>query len=203
MIVVSGKNSKKINDPLFLSARKFMQDRLAKLEAQGPSSQLELEKERYTDLTAKDVQIEPPIKFASENNIVRCCFVSRKTGFFRADIEVGHVDISAIFAEFSVSVTEYTNIDTLVNKIKSGEQKEGIVFIHDSKNYGIVLSKNDVSPEHVMSIMGDIYWDKIAINTLDVIDTATKSGGTFAVEAINIDTTQGNLYIIEQIEALK
>lgn len=202
MIIVSGTNSKKINDPVFLSARKFMQDRLAKLEAQGPSSLLDLEKERYTGLTAKDVQIEPPVTFTAENNIVRCCFVSRKTGFFRADIEVEHVEIAAIFAEFSVGVTEYTNIDTLVSKIKSGEQTEGVVFVRDQQVYGIVLAEANATPEDVMRIMGDIYWDKITVNTLDTIDDTTKSGGAFAVEAINIDPTQGNLYVIEQIEAL-
>ena len=202
MIIVSGTNSKKINDPVFLSARKFMQDRLAKLEAQGPSSLLDLEKERYTGLTAKDVQIEPPVTFTEENNIVRCCFVSRKTGFFRADIEVEHVEIAAIFAEFSVGVTEYTDTDTLVSKIKSGEQTEGVVFVRDQQVYGIVLAEANATPEDVMRIMGDIYWDKITVNTLDAIDDTTKSGGKFAVEAINIDTTQGNLYVIEQIEAL-
>lgn len=200
MIIVSGTNSKKINDPVFLSARKFMQDRLAKLEAQGPSALLDLEKERYTGLTAKDVQIEPPVTFTAENNIVRCCFVSRKTGFFRADIEVEHVDIAAIFAEFSVGVTEYTDTDTLVNKVKSGDQTEGVVFVRDQQVYGIVLAEANATPENAMRIMGDIYWDKITVNTLDAIDEATQSGGTFSVEAINIDTTQGNLYIIEQLK---
>lgn len=200
MIIVSGTNSKKINDPVFLSARKFMQDRLAKLEAQGPSALLDLEKARYTGLTAKDVQIEPPVTFTADNNIVRCCFVSRKTGFFRADIEVEHVEIAAIFAEFSVGVTEYTDTDTLVGKIVSGEQTEGVVFVRDQKTYGIVLSEDNVNPDEVMRIMGDIYWDKIIVNTLDAIDDTTKSSGTFSVEAINIDVTQGNLYVIEQIK---
>ncbi|QZA70686.1 hypothetical protein AH04_211 [Erwinia phage AH04] len=200
MIIVSGTNSKKINDPVFLSARKFMQDRLAKLEAQGPSSELDLEKARYTGLTAKDVQIEPPVSF--EDNIVRCCFVSRKTGFLRADILVEHVDVSEIFTEFSVAVTEYADTDTFIAKVQSGEQAEGVVFIRDKAIYGIVLAEADANPDEVMRIMGDIYWDKITVNTSDVIDDETKSGGTFSIEAINIDTTQGNLYIIEQIQAL-
>jgi hypothetical protein len=199
MIIVSGTNSKKINDPVFLSARKFMQERLAKLEAQGPSAELDLERERYTGLTAKDVQIEPPVDFASD--IVRCCFVSRKTGFFRADIEVEHVDISAIFKEFSVGVTEYADVDTLVIKIKAGEQVEGVVLLRDTNTYGIVLAKADATPEQVMRIMGDIYWDKITVNTSDAIDSTTKSSGTFSVEAINITPTQGNLYVLEDITA--
>lgn len=200
MIIVSGTNSKKINDPVFLSARKFMQDRLAKLEAQGPSSELDLEKARYTGLTAKDVQIEPPVSF--EDNIVRCCFVSRKTGFLRADILVEHVDVAEIFTEFSVAVTEYADTDTFIAKVQSGEQAEGVVFIRDKAIYGIVLAEADVNPDEVMRIMGDIYWDKITVNTSDVIDNETKRGGTFSIEAINIDTTQGNLYIVEQIQTL-
>lgn len=202
MIIVSGTNSKKINDPVFLSARKFMQDRLAKLEAQGPSALLDLEKERYTGLTAKDVQIEPPVTFTNDNNIVRCCFVSRKTGFFRADIEVEHVGIDAIFAEFSVVVTEYADTDTLVAKIQSGDQVEGVVYLRDTLTYGIVVTTTHANPDDIMSIMGDIYWDKITVNTLDVIDDTTKSGGTFGVEAININTVQGELFLIEDIKAL-
>jgi hypothetical protein len=200
MIIVSGTNSKKINDPVFLSARKFMQERLAKLEAQGPSAELDLEKARYTGLTAKDVQIEPPVHF--DNNIVRCCFVSRKTGFFRADIVVDKVDIIDIFNEFSVSVQEYVDVNSLVDKIKAGDQAEGVVFLRDTKKYGIVLTESHMTPDAVMGIMGDIYWDQIKLNTLDGIDSSTKSTGTFEVQALNIDTTQGNLYIIEQIKAL-
>lgn len=71
---------------MFLSARKFMEERIQRLEAQGPSEELTIAKERYTGLTAKDVIIEPPVSF--DSGIIRCCFVSRKTGFFRADIQV-------------------------------------------------------------------------------------------------------------------
>lgn len=201
MIIVSGTNSKKINDPVFLSARKFMQDRLAKLEAQGPSAELDLEKARYTGLTAKDVQIEPPVTFTNDNNIVRCCFVSRKTGFFRADIEVEHVEIDAIFAEFNVTVTEYADQDTMVAKIKSGEQVAGVVYIRDVARYGLVLSQADATPEYIMALMGDIYWDRIVANPTDDENPTTVPNGTWSVEAINIDKTEGDLYFIEAASA--
>lgn len=201
MIIVSGTNSKKINDPVFLSARKFMQDRLAKLEAQGPSAELDLEKARYTGLTAKDVQIEPPVTFTNDNNIVRCCFVSRKTGFFRADIEVEHVEIDAIFAEFNVTVTEYTDQDTMVAKIRSGEQVAGVVYIRDVARYGLVLSQADATPEYIMALMGDIYWDRIVANPTDDENPTTVPNGTWSVEAINIDKTEGDLYFIEAASA--
>jgi len=199
MIIVSGTNSKKINDPVFLSARKFMEDRLRKLESQGPSDELDIEKERYLGLTAKDVMIEPPVQF--EDNIVRCCFLSRKTGFLRADIEVEHVDVKLIFDEFSVPVIEYLNIDSLVTAIKAGTQDEAVVYLTEADRYGIVLNGSDANPENVMRILGDIYWDKIIVNTLDGIDPNDKNSGTFQIEAINIDQLLGQLYFIEDIQA--
>jgi len=197
MIIVSGTNSKKINDPVFLSARKFMQDRLAALEAKGPSAELDLEKERYSGLTAKDVQIEPPKSF--DDGIVRCCFLSRKTGFLRADIEVEIVPLSDIFAEFTVAVNEYNGVDALAAAIVAGTQLEGVVYLRDVSLFGIVLAKANVDPENLMRIMGDIYWDTIKVNTLDSVDSKTKSSGTFEVQALNIAATQGNLYVIEDI----
>lgn len=202
MIIVSGTNSKKINDPVFLSARKFMQARLAKLEAQGPSAELDLEKARYTGLTAKDVQIEPPVAFTADDNIVRCCFVSRKTGFLRADIEVEHVTVAPIFSEFSVSVTEYIDQNTMIDKIKSGEQVAGVVYIRSSERYGLVLANGNAHPDYVMELMGDIYWDKIIVNPSDDINDITPNSGTWSVEAINIDPTEGDLYFIEAAIAL-
>lgn len=202
MIIVSGTNSKKINDPVFLSARKFMQERLAKLEAQGPSAELDLEKARYTGLTAKDVQIEPPVTFTADDNMVRCCFVSRKTGFFRADIEVEHVTVAPIFAEFNVLVTEYADQDTMVDKIKSGEQVAGVVYIRSTDRYGLVLAKANANPDYIMKLMGDIYWDKITTNPSDVLNPTVPDSGTWSVEAINIDPTEGDLYYIETATAV-
>lgn len=197
MIIVSGTNSKKINDPVFLSARKFMQDRLAALEAKGPSAELDLERERYTGLTAKDVQIEPPVNF--EGGIVRCCFLSRKTGFLRADIEVEIVPVTEIFAEFDVAVTEYADTDVLAAAVTAGTQTEGVVYVRDIKLFGIVVNKEKADPDNLMRIMGDIYWDTIKVNTLDSVDSKTKSSGTFEIQALNIANTQGNLYVIEEI----
>lgn len=200
MITVSGVNSKKVNDPVFLSARKFMEERIKKLEASGPAKELALAKKRYEGLTAKDVIIEPPVSF--DSGIVQCCFVSRKTGFFRADIEVEKVDVRLIFDEFSVNVTEYDTTDDLVAQVKSEVQGEGVVFIKATGKYGIVTVLANANPDNTMEIMGDIYWDEIRTNTLDAMDAVEKNTGTFSVTAINIDQLQGLLFIIEDLQAI-
>jgi hypothetical protein len=200
MIIVSGVNSKKVNDPVFLSARKFMEERLRKLEAQGPSAELELEKERYTGLTAKDVMIEPPVTF--DSGTVLCCFLSRKTGFFRADIEVEKVDVRLIFAEFSVAITEYELLDDLVAAVKNDLQKEGVVFVKSTGKYGIVCAKLKGTPEAIMKIMGDIYWHQIDTSVSNQIDPVTKESGTFEIKTINIEDTSGSLFFIEDLKAL-
>lgn len=200
MITVSGINSKKINDPVFLSARKFMVDRIAKLEAAGPSPELDLAKQRYDGLRHEDVMIEPPVSFNS--GIVRCCFLSRKTGFFRADIEVEKVTIKPIFEEFSVTVTEYAKVDDLILAVKNGTQQAGVVLLTDTGKYGIVSEAEQGNPDGAMKLMGNIYWDKIVTNKLDAMDPTGKHSGTFSVEAINIEPTQGMLYFIEDLKAI-
>lgn len=200
MIIVQGINIKKVNDPVFLSARKFMVERLARLEAAGPSKELDIARDRYTGLTAKDVIIEPPVSFNS--GIVRCCFLSRKTGFFRADIEVEKVDPKLIFDEFLVDITTYSTVDELVLRVKGGVQGAGVVFITGLDKYGIVTTADKSTPEDAMKIMNDIYWDKIIVDTLDAMDPTTKSSGTFSVESINIDPLAGLLFVIEDLEAI-
>ncbi|QYN79897.1 hypothetical protein PQD71_gp004 [Kosakonia phage Kc263] len=199
MIIVTGTNSKKVNDPVFLSARKFMEERIQRLEAQGPSEELTIAKERYTGLTAKDVIIEPPVSF--DSGIIRCCFVSRKTGFFRADIKVEKVDVRLIFNEFSVPITEYDTVDDLIDSVKVDQQIAGLVFIKSTNKYGIVMSVTDVTPDNAQRIMGDIYWDKIVTNDMPM-DPAEYNSGVFRVEAVNIDPLDGQLFIIEDIKAI-
>lgn len=201
MIIVTGTNSKKVKDPVFLSARKFMIDRIAKLEAKGPSEELDLAKQRYDGLTAQDVIIEPPVSIGSDST-VRACFVSRKTGFFRADIVVEVVDVKEVFDEFSVTPKQYETIDALITDIKSGVQKAGVVRLKDLQVYGIVMAKADIVPSKVMSALNDIYWDKITVNTFDELEEPSKASGTAKIEAINIKPEVLKVYAIEDIQAI-
>lgn len=200
MITVSAINSKKINDPVFLSARKFMVDRIAMLEAQGPSNELTLAKQRYDGLRHEDVMIEPPVKFTTGK--VRCCFLSRKTGFFRADIDVEIVPVKAIFEEFAVAVTTYGTVDELVLAVKNGVQTEGVVFINLLGKHAIVVPAAKANPDDVMKVMKDIYWDEIKTDTKPAMDPASKESGSFTISAINIDKFTGPLYFIEDLKAI-
>lgn len=200
MIIVSGINNKKVNDPVFLSARKFMVDRIARLEAQGPSKELDLAKQRYDGLTAKDVIIEPPVSF--DSGVVRCCFVSRKTGFFRADINVEKVEIKPIFDEFKVAVVTYPSVNELIIRVKENVQVEGVVYITELGKYGIVTQVDKGTPDDLMKIMGDIYWDEITVNALGSMDPIIKNSGEFGIKSINIDPYKGLLFFIEDLKAI-
>lgn len=201
MITITGTNSKKIKDPVFLSARKFMVDRIAKLEAAGPSKELALEKERYTGLQHEDVMIEPPVKFTG--GTVLCCFLSRKTGFFRADIEVEIVPLDPILAEFSVNFVTYPTIADLVTAVKDGTQIAGVVFITALKKFGIITSAAYATPDDVMKAFGDIYWDEITSESLPSMDPTNKNSGVFGLKAINIKPEAGLLFFVEDIKAIK
>lgn len=199
MISITGKNSKRINDPVFLSARKFMVERIARLEAEGPSKELDLAKKRYAGLTSKDVVIEPPVQ--GTNNIVRACFVSRKTGFMRVDINVEMVEVKDVFDEFEVSSNNYDLTEDLNRAIIDESQGPGVVFLKDLNQYGIVLNKDKLNPDGAFDIMNEIYWDKMTASLLDELDPITKSSGALIVESINIYPTTMALFSIEDIKA--
>ncbi|AEV89663.1 hypothetical protein OBP_226 [Pseudomonas phage OBP] len=199
MIVVTGVNNKKVKDPVFLSARKWMEERIRKLEAQGPSSELELAKKRYTGLTAEDVIIEPPVSFSNGNELA--CFVSRKTGFLRGDFEVEKVDVSLIFEEFAVTIRTHATTMDLVGAIKNGNQQAGVVFITETSKYGLVMERDDVNPDNAMKLMGDIYWDTIETD-YQPIDMVSWNSGVFGITALNIDALAGHLYVIEDVQAV-
>lgn len=202
MITVTGTNSKRVKDPVFLSAKKFMSERIAKLEALGEpaAAELALAKRRYEGLVWSDVIIEPPVGMS--NGIVRACFVSRKTGFLRADISVEKVDIADIFAEFGVVPTEYIDADALVTAINGDTQKRGLVYIHSTERYGVVINAANANPDEVMNVMEDIYWDIVASDVAAQMDPTTRASGTFRVEAINIESTTGDIFFIEDINAI-
>lgn len=199
MIVVTGVNNKKVKDPVFLSARKWMDERIRRLEAQGPSKELELAKLRYTGLTAEDVIIEPPVAFSGGELLA--CFVSRKTGFLRGDFEVEKVDVSLIFEEFSVTVRAHETTADLVGAIKNGSQEAGVVFVQETNKYGLVMATVDVNPDKAMELMGDIYWDTVETDD-QPIDLVNFNSGTFGITAINIDALAGHLFIIEDVQAV-
>lgn len=190
-------NNKKIKDPLFLSVKKFMDDRLDYLAQQGRSKALERAKRRYTGLTATDVVIEPPVFF--DNGIVRCCFVSRKTGFFRADVTVEKININKIFDEFSVSPIIYNDQSSFILSVKNGKHSEGIFNILEEDSYSLLLSKEGDIAKNVMRILNDIYWDKITITLYETPDQNNHTG-KIIVEATNIDPYTFNFYAIENIK---
>lgn len=198
MITITGTNNKVVKDPLFLSARKFMQDRLAALEAAGPSKELDLARQRYTGLTHADVIIEPPVKFA--NGKIRACFVSRKTGFLRADMLVENVDIKLIFDEFGVAFTNIGDVGSLEAGIKNGTIGEGCALVAGEQV--IIAKAENFTPEGLMKIVKDIYWDEVTVTPFPQMDPTTKKSGTFKVEAINITPFTFPVYIIEDIKGI-
>lgn len=198
MITITGTNNKVVKDPLFLSARKFMQDRIAALEAAGPSKELDLAKQRYTGLTHLDVIIEPPVKF--DNGKIRACFVSRKTGFLRADMLVEKVDINLIFTEFGVKFANVGDIGSLEIGIKNGSIGEGPALV--AGDQAIIVKAVNFTPEGLMKILNDIYWDEVTVDRFPQMDPASKKSGTFKVEAINITPFTLPVYIIEDIKGI-
>lgn len=198
MITITGTNNKVVKDPLFLSARKFMQDRLAALEAAGPSKELDLAKKRYTGLNHQDVIIEPPVTFA--NGKTRACFVSRKTGFLRADMLVEKVEFNLILAEFGVTVKNIGDVGSLVVGIKNGSITECVGLVAGETS--LIVNVANFTAEGLMKVMKDIYWDEITLIPLPQMDPTSKQSGTCKIKTINIDDKTLPVYVIEDIKAI-
>ena len=198
MITISSTNDKVIKDPLFLSARKFMKDRIAALEAVGPSKELDLAKQRYTGLTHADVVIEPAVTFA--NGITRVCFVSRTTGFLRGDAEVHKVPVKEVYDEFGVDIKNIGDLQSLISGVKAGTITECVGYV--AGDISLIVNVANFNTKGLVGLMKDIFWDKTTLDQFPQMDPTSKQSGTFKFEAVNIDPQTCAVYVIEDIKGI-
>lgn len=201
MIHFRGDNTKIINDPIFVSVKEWMKERLAYLKENGPKSWYDLSLIRYTGLTHKDVVIEPPVYFP-ETNKTLACFVSRKTGFLRADAEIKIVPFPDILKEFEVPVVDVADLADIIDRIKIQGLREAVIYnIHDYE-YGIVIRAEKRTPEAIMKVMNDIYWDSVNIDVYPQMDQDTKKSAEVTIKTVNIEDRVLAVYFVEDILAI-
>ncbi|QYN79913.1 hypothetical protein PQD71_gp020 [Kosakonia phage Kc263] len=193
-------NKKVINDPLYTPVVKFLKERIAFLEANGPQSELELARERYTGIVAGDLVIENPVAFS--DGAIRVCFVSRKTGFARVDVDITRVQMKEILDDFQVPLVVINDPDHMKAWVKANPTESALLWLEDRQTYGVLLSQ-EAARTHAgaMTAFGELFFEEYTLtrDSLTAIDYETLESGTVKVSDVSFGEATYPLFIYELV----
>ncbi len=185
MIYEESIKYKKIYDPLFSSIKKYLENQLTLIIAEGNEEKIKVAKQRYEDLRHTDVQIEPGIRF--DNGKIRACFVSRTRGFFHADAIIEKVTFNDILTDFNVkSLAEYTE-SKLRDAIKTQDVSVGLYQLTDTVEHVLVLDPGNKTIDSVYQLLGKIHWYEMTLTIPDSKDPVTERSGSVLIKSLNMD----------------
>ena len=184
MIYEENIRNKRIKDPLFSSVKKYLDQRLARIIAEGNEEQIKVTKQRYEKLKQIDVQIEPAVAF--DNCKIRSCFVSRTRGFFHSDVLIEKVTFDNILEDLEFTdILEHTS-ESLVLGIKKGDVTSGFYFLTDTNEIVLVLDSGEVTIKAVYTLLGSIHWYEMTLTIPDSKDPVTERSGNVLIKSINM-----------------
>lgn len=185
MIYEENIRNKRIKDPLFSSVKKYLDQRLARIIAEGNEEQIKVTKQRYEKLKYSDVQIEPAVVF--DNGKIRSCFVSRTRGFFHSDVLIEKVTFDNILEDLEFTdILEHTS-ESLVLGIKKGDVTSGFYFLTDTNEIVLVLDSGEVTIKAVYTLLGSIHWYEMTLTIPDSKDPVTERSGGVLIKSLNMD----------------
>lgn len=200
MAEIKKVNKKIINDPLYSAVIRFLKKRIQVLEANGPEEELELARQRYTGIIAGDLTIENPVSFPDGH--VRVCFVSRKTGFARVDVDIDRVTIREVLTDFKVKTVEVDTLDDLVAYVRAHKtETEPTLFDMKWRNtFGIKVTQADAkTTKGPQKALGDMFFSSYVIHRQSetFLDPVTLESGTVDVSDMGISPVALPLFIHE------
>ena len=185
MIYEENIRNKRIKDPLFSSVKKYLDQRLAKIIAEGNEEQIKIAKERYEKIKYTDVQIEPAVTF--DNGKIRSCFVSRSKGFFHSDVLIEKVTFGKILEDLEFTdILEHTS-ESLVLGIKKGDVTSGLYLLTDANELVLVLDTGETTIKAVYTLLGSIHWYEMTLTIPDSKDPVTECSGSVLIKSLNMD----------------
>lgn len=193
-------NKKSINDPLYTPVVKFLKERIAELEINGPLDELELARERYTGIVAGDLVIENPVMFP--DGITRVCFVSRKTGFARVDVDIIRVPVKEILDDFSIPLVEIADVENLKTYVKANPAEHVLLWCKWLNTYGVLLSQQAARTiAGPMAAFGDLFFNEYTATreSLTTIDYDTLESGTVKIADPSFGQATYPLFIYELV----
>ena len=177
--------NKRIKDPLFSSIKKYLDQRLAKIIAEGNEEQIKIAKERYEKIKYTDVQIEPAVTF--DNGKIRSCFVSRSKGFFHSDAVIEQTTFDKILEDLEFTDILEHNSESLVLGIKKGDVTSGLYLLTDANELVLVLDTGETTIKAVYTLLGSIHWYEMTLTIPDSKDPVTERSGSVLIKSLNMD----------------
>lgn len=194
-------NKKVINDPLYTPVNKFLQNRIVELEADGnKEEELALAKERYNGLIAGDLVIENPVRF--QDGITRVCFVSRKTGFARVDVDIKRVPVEDIVEDFGLTIVEVEDIEALKTLVKTNDKEAVLLKLKWKNTYGVLLTQDAAKTINgPMAAFGELFFENYTTEreSLTSIDYETLESGVVKISDASCHDSTYPLFIQELV----
>lgn len=193
-------NKKVINDPLYTPVDRFLKERIAKLEIEGPEDELQLARERYTSLIAGDLIIENPVAFP--DGITRVCFTARKTGFARVDVDIKRVGIKDILDDFAVPFIEIQDLENLKTYVKTNPTESALLWCVWLNNWGVLLSQEAAKTiDGPMNAWGNLFFNEYTMTreSLTSIDYDTLVSGNLHLSDASFGAGDYPVFIYELV----
>ena len=185
MIYEESIKRKKIYDPLFSSIKKYLENQLTLIIAEGNEERIKVAKQRYENLRYMDVQIESAVKF--DNGKIRACFVSRSRGFFHADALLEKVDFETILKDQEVVLEGEFTTETILTTIKEQGLESGVYYLTDTKEIVLVLSERRTTVEAIYKLFEETHWYEMTLTIPDSKDPVTERSGSVLIKSLNMD----------------
>ncbi|QDJ97325.1 hypothetical protein D6_0166 [Aeromonas phage D6] len=151
-----------VRDPFWVSVQRFLAKRLADLEIDDPKGELEVARERYNNLKAEDVRIEP-IQGDRESLV---CITSRITGFGRVDIPVERLPFGEILTGMETNVKTVKTIGELHALFRSNNWDFEYVFYEPTGQYCLFL-KTLKGEGGLREATSNIFFDRLDVSAED------------------------------------
>lgn len=192
MIYEESIKRKKIYDPLFSSIKKYLENQLTLIIAEGNEEKIKVAKQRYENLRYMDVQIEPGVKF--DNGKVRACFVSRSRGFFHVDALLEKVDFETILKDQEVILEGEFTSKTILTTIREQGLDSGVYYLTNTKEIVLVLSERRTTVEAVYKLFEETHWYEMTLTIPDSKDPVTERSGSVLIKSLNMNDTEVPIY---------
>lgn len=193
-------NKKVINDPLYTPVKKFLEERIAKLEINDPNGELPLALERYTGIVAGDLVLENAVSFP--DGAVRACFCARKEGFARVDVDIVQVPMKDIIEDFAVPMTVINTVDDIKDFAKANTEPYVLLWLDYLQTYGVMLTQNSAKThEGAQNAFGNLFFQSYIISreTLTSIDPETYESGTLQIDDPSMGSATYPVFINELV----
>lgn len=187
-------NNRCVNDPLYTSVKKFIEERKAYILENGTEDEKLLVIDRYENLNNRSFLIETPNKI---KKYFLGCFSTRDTGFFHKDAPLPEVTLNEVLLDFMDKVAQDVTQDVLM-----GYMDDISYPVHLTRENGrtcIIVEEENFNEEYIYKIvLKSLYFNKVEIIKSD-FDEKTLESGVIKIEHPLIKDNEIGIYVVEDL----